>query len=93
MSKIHDLVSDMTAEELRDLREALGVAGGRPSLKVSEKGAVSFRQIPGASVRFGLTLYAETILWLYENQDAVRGFVRENTKQLSWKRAAAASRF
>jgi hypothetical protein len=96
MSNINEIVSSisaMTPDEQKALREALGVSGGKPSLKVSEKGAVSFRQIPGSSVRFGLTLYAETLLWLFENQDAVKTFVREHLDTLSWKREAAKARF
>lgn len=65
-------------------------AGGAFTIKVSEKGCVQMRGVPGTNVKFGFTLYATTIQWLYkpENAEKILKFVADNAKSLSWGKQA-----
>jgi hypothetical protein len=85
---IAQALASMTPEErARVLAEAGIRTGGlgHPSLKVSEKGGIQFRSVPGASIKFGLTLFAETVVWLYDNREEVEAFMRKNAGSLSFK--------
>jgi len=55
---------------------------GKVTMKVSEKGCVTFRGVPGANVQYGLSLRKETIAWLYASKKEVEEFVRKNAAEL-----------
>lgn len=76
------------AEAVAMLDAAKATGGGQAaSLKVSEKGCVQFRGVPGISIRFGLSLYPKTIEWILDNADALREFIKNNHSKLSWSKA------
>lgn len=60
-------------------------AGGAFSMKVSEKGAVSLRGVPGCNIRFGLTLYAEALEFLFSHREQIERFIADNHGKLSRK--------
>jgi hypothetical protein len=56
------------------------------SMKVSEKGAVSMKGIPGTHSRMGLTLYVEALEFLLDRADEIRGWIKQHDHKLSRKR-------
>jgi hypothetical protein len=50
-------------------------------------GTVHFQGIPGASAKWGLSLYASTINWILEHQDEIVTWMDENNSRLSTKEA------
>lgn len=74
-------------ELLAALRETLGVQrAAQPFvLKVSEKGCLQMRGVPGAPVAFGITLYVEAVEFILDHADAIRAFVKANNAKLSRK--------
>lgn len=60
------------------------------SMKVSEKGCVSFRGVPGTNGKFGLTLYAKSVQFLFSHQKDIEAFIAKNKAALSWEKKAAA---
>jgi hypothetical protein len=64
--------------------------GRHVTMKVSEKGAITFRQVPGTSAKFGMTLYVETVEWLYANVKTVTQFIKDNNGNLSRKNSQPA---
>jgi hypothetical protein len=61
------------------------------SMKVSEKGAIAFRGIPGSHHVFGTTLYAKGVLCLLEHEKEIRAFVESNRARLSWEKPVKAA--
>lgn len=75
------------AEYKEVLAKLFGNGNGREvTMKVSEKGACTFRGVPGTSGKFGMTLYPETLEWLYANQKRVEQFIKDNDSKLSRKK-------
>lgn len=74
------------ADKLLDKAKAKG-NGQSYTVKVSEKGCVQLRGVPGASIRFGLSLYPKTIQWLYEHKEELEKFIETNKDSLSWEKA------
>ena len=71
-------------ERLRAENEQLkkgGGAGGRSTLKVSEKGGVSVYGLG----RFPVTLYKEQWLRLLDMADEIRTFIKDNESKLKAK--------
>ncbi len=66
-------------------------ASGGGTLKVSQKGAIQFRGVPGISVKFGLTLYGKTLEWLYANRETVERFIADHRDELAWSKPAKAA--
>lgn len=57
------------------------------SMKVSEKGAITFRGVPGTHHSFGLTLYGKTIEFLFSHKEEIEQFIAANRETLSWEKA------
>lgn len=80
--------SDLWAEQQKRQEAALAAArqtGGQSfSIKASEKGCLQFRGVPGASVKFGLTVYPLGFLFLLENATTVLKAIREKRESLSF---------
>jgi len=57
------------------------------SMKVSEKGCVTFRGLKGVSVKFGLSLYPATLQALYAKKDEIEKFMESNRAALSWEKS------
>ena len=66
-------------------------SAGPFTMKVSEKGAITFRGVPGASVKFGMTLYAKGVQFILDHEKEIRAFIEKNKGQLSWEKAKAAA--
>jgi len=60
----------------------LMATSGDVTMKVSEKGCVTFRGMPGANVRYGFSPRRETLEWLYANRDKVEAFLKQNEKEI-----------
>jgi hypothetical protein len=58
-------------------------------MNVSPKGAITFRGLPGASGRWGLTQYAKTVLAILDNADQIRVWIEEHRGELSWEKKPA----
>jgi len=86
-------LANLSPEERKRVLAEAGIAtmGGKPSFKVTplkDDGSgrnVQLRGIPGSSIKFGLTLHAETLVYLYEHKAEVVAFLRQNADLLSWK--------
>lgn len=50
-------------------------AAGSFSIKLSDRGAVQFRGLPGVSAQFGLTLYAAALETLFARKDQIEQFI------------------
>ena len=61
--------------------------GGQFSMKVSEKGCVSFRGMKGISVKFGLSLYPATLQALFARKEEIEKFMEANRASLSWEKS------
>ena len=83
----------ISAAEAIGLLDALGGGGNGQvfSMKVTEKGCVGMRGLPGCNVRFGLALRVETLLAILDKHpDKIRAFIKDNAKEL--ERLSAVSR-
>lgn len=61
-------------------------ATGSFSIKLSDRGAVQFRGLPGVSAQFGLTLYAAALETLFSRRDQIEQFIASDpVKTLSIK--------
>jgi hypothetical protein len=60
------------------------------TMKVSEKGCISFRGVPGTNGKFGLTLYAKSVQFLFAKRNEIEAWVKAHNAQLSWEKKAAA---
>ena len=80
---------NVTAEVALEYLARLDAKGNKgATMKVSEKGCITFRGIPGISVKYGMSPRVETLEWLYAHEKEVRAFVSEN-RALIEKRSAA----
>lgn len=61
------------------------------SMKVSEKGAITFRGVPGSHHLFGLSIYAKGVEFLLAHKAEIEGFIKANHGKLSWAKAKAAA--
>jgi hypothetical protein len=52
---------------------------------VKSGGTVHFQGIPGASAKWGLSLYSATIDWLFAHMDEINEFREANADRLSYK--------
>lgn len=52
---------------------------------ISDKGGIHFQGIPGASSKWGLTLYKSTLEFLFSNEDKLMDFMFNNDDKLSVK--------
>ena len=59
------------------------------TMKVSEKGCVTFRGIPGGNVRYGFSPRRETLEWLYANQEKVEAFLKGNEQEITTRSEAS----
>ena len=81
-------------EEASKLLASIEVKNGNGApftMKVSEKGAVSFRGVPGTHHMFGLTMYAKGVQFLIAHQKEIEAFIEKNKAVLSWEKAKAAA--
>lgn len=86
-------LANLSPEERKRVLAEAGIAttGGKPSIKVTplkDDGSgrnVQFRGIPGSSIKFGLTLHAETLVWLFDNRAEVCEFLRKNADLISFR--------
>lgn len=87
MSTQEILVAVQTgALSIADASKLLPSGGAAPfTIKVSEKGAIQMRGVPGASVKFGLTLYASAIEFLFANRERIEKFIADNSADISRK--------
>ena len=87
---LSDLSNKVISQEQASI-ELSAIAPARESrvtMKVSEKGCVTFRNMPGASVKFGLSLYPETLKTLFAQREAIEAFIVENASALSFGKKA-----
>ena len=56
-----------------------------PRMKVTEKGCVQFRGVPGVSVKFGATHYVSFVEWVLDHAQLVRDFIKDNDAKLARK--------
>jgi hypothetical protein len=59
-----------------------------PRMKVTEKGCVQFRGVPGVSVKFGATHYVSFVEWVLDHAQVVKDFIKANEGKLSRKVSA-----
>jgi hypothetical protein len=59
-------------------------------MKVSEKGCITFRGVPGTHHSFGLSLYAEGVEYLLAKATEIKAFIAKNNGALSRKDRSAA---
>ena len=74
---------ELTTEEADKLLSAAATSGANVTMKVSEKGCVTFRGLPGANVRYGFSPRRETLEWLYANKAKVEAFLKQNSKEIT----------
>lgn len=60
----------------------------KTSMKVSEKGCVTFRGIPGANIRYGFSPRRETLEYLFAHEQQITEFIKKNRVEID-KRSAA----
>ena len=78
---------EITTEEASDCLDAITKPAAAFSMKVSEKGCVTFRGVPGANVQYGLSLRKESLKHLFTNRVKIEQFVKDNEKEID-KRSA-----
>ena len=94
MSKT-EIMAKLTAGEI-DVQEAatllagqMVASGANVTMKVSEKGCITFRGLPGANVRYGFSPRKETLEWLYANREKVEAFLEKNKAEIAERSAAS----
>lgn len=80
--------NEITAEQAGELlKAAMPAERGKatPRLKITEKGCLGMRGVPGTNVKFGLSLYATTVEWILDNADTLKQFISDNGDRLARK--------
>ena len=68
------------------LARVTALTAGTFKMKVTEKGCLQFRGVPGVNVKFGLSLYVEAVEFLLDHQAEIKRYIGAQNGKLSRKR-------
>ncbi len=82
----------ITVSEAAQTLQQFSSAPSAPfTMKVSEKGALTFRGVPGTHHLFGLSIYAKGVEFLFAHKAQIEAFIKANHAKLSWEKKTSAA--